>query len=46
MIIRQQLYYYSSQNIYENFEDCNPTKKKRVLIVLNDMIRDMEANEK
>ena len=27
-------------------EDYNPTKKKRVLIVFNDMIADMESNKK
>ena len=27
-------------------EDYNPTKKRRVLIVFNDMIEDMELNEK
>ena len=27
-------------NVYENLEDYNPTKKKRVLIVVDDMIAD------
>ena len=31
--------------VYENLEDCNPTKKKRVLIVFEDMIADMESNK-
>ena len=26
-------------DVYENLEDCNPTKKRRVLIVFDDMIR-------
>ena len=33
-------------DIYENFEDYNPSKKKKVLIVFNDMIADIEANKK
>ena len=33
-------------NVYENLEDYNPTKKRIVLIVFNDMITDMEANKK
>ena len=38
-----------SQNLddlYENLEDYNPTKKRRVLIVFDDMIADMESNKK
>ena len=31
---------------YENLEDCNPTKKRRVLIVFDDMIRWYESNKK
>ena len=33
-------------DVYENLEDYNPTKKKRVLLVFDDMIADMESNEK
>ena len=33
-------------DVYENFEDCNPTKKRRVLPVLDDMIANMESNKK
>ena len=33
-------------NVYENLEDYNPTKKRKVLIVFDDMIADMEANKK
>ena len=33
-------------DIYENLEDYNPPKKRKVLIVLDDMIADMEANKK
>ena len=31
---------------YENLEDYNPTKKGKVLTVLDDMITDLEANKK
>ena len=33
-------------DLYENLEDYNPTKKRRVLIVFGDMIADMESNKK
>ena len=34
--------------VYEHLEDYNPTKKRRVLVILDDMIADMEekSNEK
>ena len=32
--------------VYENLEDYNPPKKRKVLILFNDMIADMEANKK
>ena len=32
--------------VYENLEDYNPTKKRRVLIVFDNMIVDMESNKK
>ena len=32
--------------VYENLKDYNPTMKRRVLIVFDDMIADMEFNEK
>ena len=31
-------------DVYENLEDYNPTKKRRVLIVFDDMIADIESN--
>ena len=31
-------------DVYENLEDYNPTKKQRVLIVFHDIIADMEYN--
>ena len=33
-------------NVYENLQDYNPTKKRRVLMVFDDMIADMELNKK
>ena len=32
--------------VYENLEDYNPKKKRRVLIVFDDMIADMKSNKK
>ena len=33
-------------DVYKNLKDCNPTRKKRMLIVFDDMIADMESNKK
>ena len=33
-------------DVYENLEGYNPTKKRRVLIVFDNMIADMESNQK
>ena len=33
-------------DVYENLEDYNPTKKRRELIVFGDMIADMESNKR
>ena len=33
-------------DVYENLEDYNPTKKRRVFIVFDDMIADIESHEK
>ena len=33
-------------DVNKNLEDCNPTKKRRVLIVFDDMIADVESNKK
>ena len=33
-------------NVFENLEDYNPTMKRRVLIVFDDMIADIESNRK
>ena len=32
-------------DVYENLEDYNPTKNKRVLVVFDDMIADIESNK-
>ena len=32
--------------VYENLEDYNPTKKRRVLIVFDNMIADMKSDKK
>ena len=33
-------------DIYENNEECNPKKKRKILIVFNDMIANMLSNKK
>ena len=33
-------------DVYENLEDYGPTKKRRVLIIFDDMIADIESNTK
>ena len=33
-------------DVYENLGDYNPTKKRRVLIVFDDMIAGLESHEK
>ena len=33
-------------NVYENLEGFNPTKIKRVLVVFDDMVADIESNKK
>ena len=39
-------YSQATDNVYENLEDCDPTKKRRVSVVLDDMIANMEFNKK
>ena len=34
------------KDIYKNIEDYNPNKKRKILIVFDDMIADMLSNEK
>ena len=31
-------------NVFENLEDYNPTKKRKVLIVFDDLVADMKYN--
>ena len=37
-------YSQTTDDVYENLEDYNQTKKKRVLIVLDDMAADIESS--
>ena len=39
-------YSQTTDDFYENLEGCNPTKKRRVLIVFDEMIADMESEKK
>ena len=39
-------YSQTTEDVYENLEDYSPTKKRKALIVFNDMIADMESNKK
>ena len=34
------------QYVYKNIEDYNPIKKRKILIVFNDMIADISRNNK
>ena len=34
------------QDVYKNIEDYNPSKKRKVLIVFDDMLADMINNKK
>ena len=39
-------YFNDMQDVYKNIEDSNPGKKRKILIVLDDMIEDMINNKK
>ena len=39
-------YSQTNDDVYENLEDCTPTKKRKVLIVFDDMIAHVVANKK
>ena len=39
-------YLQTTDDVYESLEDYDPRKKRRVLIVFDDMITDMESNKK
>ena len=34
------------EDVYKNIENCNPGKKRKILIVFDDMIADMINNKK
>ena len=34
------------QDVYKNIEDCNPGKKRKMLIVLDDMIAELINNKR
>ena len=38
--------YSNDMNIYKNIENCNPTKKRTILMIWYDMIADMLSNKK
>ena len=38
-------YSHTIDDVYENLVDYNPTNKRRVLIVFDDMTADMESNK-
>ena len=42
----EKKYSQTTDDVYENLEDHNPTKNRNVLIVFDDMKADMEANKK
>ena len=33
-------------DVYENIDDCNPSRKRKILIVFDDMIADIMSNKK
>ena len=33
-------------DVYQNIDDCNPNRKRKILIVFDDMIADIMANKK
>ena len=39
-------YLQSFGNVFENLDDCYPNKKRRVLIMFDDMIADIQSNKK
>ena len=36
----------TTDDVYENLKDYNTTKKRKVLVVFDDIIKDMESNKK
>ena len=39
-------YSQTTDDVNKNLEDYNPTEKRRVLIVFDDMLADVESNKK
>ena len=39
------IYSQTIDDIYENLEDGNPTKKRKVFIVFDEIVTDMKSNE-
>ena len=39
-------YSQTTDDVYESLEDYNPTRRRKVLIVFDDMIADIKANKK
>ena len=33
-------------DVYQNIDDCNPSRKRKILIVFDDMIADIMSNKK
>ena len=33
-------------DVYENIDDCNPSRKRKIVIVFDDMITDIMRNKK
>ena len=33
-------------DVYQNIDDCNPTRKRKMLVVSDDMIADIMKNKK
>ena len=47
LLINELIYYSKTiDDVYENLEDYNPKKKRRVLIVFDGMIVEMESDKK
>ena len=38
-------YWSDMDNIYKNIDECSPNKKRKIFIVLDDLVADMLSNE-
>ena len=45
MAILKSLWTIDMQDVYKNIEECNAGKKRKILIVVDDMIADMINNK-